>query len=365
MSFNKLVNQLECHRRVLFLSLLAMMFLRCETKELEFIQPYQFVNEEFDDVGELPPIIESEPVIVEPELPQVNEPESNQIILEDLEEAESEEDIEESSITILEKVGEFVLAEPEESSEIVQEQANNLTEEEILEFFDENFEISADLLAVAQNARQNDNIGDLFPDLDIPFDLEDLDLDARKDFNTTLQKELFLANLRIATLVGPCADAARASYQSAVSRLESTRGTQLTTAETNYQNRLNLAQQRLEGRNAASLSLFQQRLQAGQSSISRLLRAANNVSRFNSRLASFYRLYALIYMVNLRDTLGRSYTLSLTANQNAFNREIADALVLRNETITTVNENYNTELVRVDNVLRAALDTCHNQGAGN
>lgn len=70
-------------------------------------------------------------------------------------------------------------------------------------------------------------------------------------------------------------------------------------------------------------------------------------------------------MVNLRNVIGRSYTLSLTANQNALNRENANALVLRNETIITINANYNTELVRVDNILRAALDTCHNQGAGN
>lgn len=72
-----------------------------------------------------------------------------------------------------------------------------------------------------------------------------------------------------------------------------------------------------------------------------------------------------MYMVNLRNVIGRSYTLSLTANQNALNRENANALVLRNETIITINANYNTELVRVDNILRAALDTCHNQGAGN
>lgn len=364
MNFNKLVNRLECHRRVLFLSLLAMMFLRCETKELEFIQPYQFVNEEFDDVGELPPIVEPEPVIEEPELPQVAEPKNTEPLLEDLDAAESDADIDESSITILEKVAVFV-EESEETSEEIQEQANNLTEEEISEFFDESFEISSELLELAEEANQNADIGDLFPGLDIPLDLEDLEFDSRKDFNTSLHKELFLANLRIATLVGPCADAARASYQSAISRLESTRSTQLTTAETNYQNRLNLAQQRLADRNAASLILFQERLQAGQATVTRILRAANNVSRFNSRFASIYRYYALIYMVNLRSVVGRAYTLSLTANQNTFNRESADALVLRNETITTINANYNTELVRVDNLLQTALDTCHNQGAGN
>jgi hypothetical protein len=365
MSFKKLVNQLECHRQVLFLSLLAMMFLRCDTKELDFMQPYQFVNDDFDNVGELPPVIEPEPVIEEPELPQVVEPEEAQTLFNDVDDAEDEGDLEESSITILEKVAEFVFAEPEESSENVQEQANNLSEDEISEFFDENFEISADLLEVAENAKQNADIGLLFPGLNIPLDLEDFDFDARKDFNTTLHKELFLANLRTATLVGPCADAARTAYQSAISRLETTRNTQLATAETNYQNRLNLAQQRLGSRNAASLSLFQERLREGQLIISRFLRAANSLSRFNVRLASFYRYYAFIYMINLREVYGRSYTLSLLANQNAFNREISDALVLRNQSITTINTNYNTELVSINNVLQAALNTCHNQGAGN
>lgn len=139
----------------------------------------------------------------------------------------------------------------------------------------------------------------------------------------------------------------------------------MTTAETNYQNRLNLAQQRLDDRNAASLILFQERLKVGQLTVTRILRAANNISRFNVRLENLYRYYALMYMVNLRNVIGRSYTLSLTANQNALNRENANALVLRNETIITINANYNTELVRVDNILRAALDTCRNQGAGN
>lgn len=218
MNFNKLVNRLEHHRRVLFLSLLVIMFLRCETKELEFIQPYQFVNEEFDDVGELPPIMEPELVIEEPELAQVAEPEDTQLLLDDLESAESDADIDESSITILEKVAEFV-EESKKTSEVIQEQANNFSEDEISEFFDESFEITVELLELAEEINQNVDIGYLFPGLDIPLDLEDIDFDGRKDFNTSLQRELFLANLRIATLVGPCADAARASYQSAILRL--------------------------------------------------------------------------------------------------------------------------------------------------
>jgi hypothetical protein len=365
MNINKLVNRLNGHQRVFFLSLFVLMFLRCDTKELEFIQPYQFVSEEFDSITELPPVEDPDPEVAEPELPLINEPAQTQLLFQDLNEAENDEDVDETTLTILEKVEAFILAKPDETAEAVQEQAELLSEDDISAFFDEEFEFSADLLELAASAKEDLDIGSLFTSLLIPIELVEIDFGGRKDLYTALEKDMFLENLRTATLVGPCAEAARAASRSAGIRLEASRNAQLENIEATYQRRLTEAEQRLASRNAAALSLYQSRLIAGQAIITSILGVANKVARFNRSLASRYRYYAFVYMINLRTVYAQSYTLSIRANQAAYEREIGVALSLRSQVGSEVDENYNVGLININNLLRDALNNCHNQGAGN
>nr|MBI1231626.1 hypothetical protein [Cytophagales bacterium] len=365
MNFTKKVRQIVRFKRVLYLSFLAVLFMRCGTQELEFIQPYQFVNDDFDGIGELPAVTDEDPVIVEPELPEIVDSEEAEDLLNDLTDANSEADVDAFSETILERIAAFVEAQPDAVSEELKQLAEGLEEADISALFDEDAELDPDLLALIESALGDLSIEFLFPDLIIPPGLIEDDPDARKDFGTALEKNLMLENLRTATLVGPCADEARAAYEEAVDRLEASRTAQLATTETNYQNRLTAAQQRLAARNAAALTLYRNRLQFGTLYGNLLLAAANRIARFNPVWANYYRWYAYLYLVHLRNIYARSYTLSLQANQNAFLAETTNALLQRNLIRSIIEANFTAAMANANSILQAALNACHNQGAAN
>ena len=365
MKFNKKTHWLGGLPRILLLSFLGLTFIRCGTQELEFIQPYQFVNEEFDGIGELPAVTDEDPVIVEPEYPELVDSEEAEDLLDDLGSAESEADVEAGSISILESIAAFVEGQPEGVSEELKELAEGLTEADILAMFDEDAELDPDLLALIELALADMDIEFLFPDLIIPPGLTEDDVDARKDFGTALEKNLMLENLRTATLVGPCAEEARAAYEQAVVRLEASRTAQLATTETNYQNRLTAAQQRLVARNAAAFTLYQSRLQFGILYGNFLLAAANSIARFSPVWANYYRWYAFLYLVRLRNLYGQMYILSLRANQIAYMQETTNALLRRNLIRSIIEANFNAAMANANGLLQVALNACHNQGAGN
>lgn len=365
MNFNKTANRIKSILRISFLSFLALMFVRCGTQELEYIQPYQFVNEEFDGIGELPEVLDEDPVIVEPEYPEIVDSPQAETLLNDLESAESEGDVDAFSVTILERIAAFVEGQPDELSEELKELAEGLTEADIIAMFDEGAELDPDILALVLAAIEDLDIGFLFPSIIIPPGLTEDNPSDRKDFSTDLKKNMMLENLRTATLVGPCADEARAAFNRAVDRLEASRTAQLAITETNYQNRLTAAQQRLITRNAAAFTIYRSRLQFAILYGNRLLSVANSISRFNRQWASYYRWYAYLYLVRLRNLYGQIYTLSLRANQIAFMQETTNALLQRDLVISIIEANFNAAIANIENLLQAALNACHNQGAGN
>jgi hypothetical protein len=125
------------------------------------------------------------------------------------------------------------------------------------------------------------------------------------------------------------------------------------------------AQQRLAARNAAVFAIYQNQLQFGIMYGNLLLAAANNIARFNPVWANYYRWYALLYLVHLRNLYGRMYTLSLQANQNAFLQETTNALLQRDVVRSIIEANFNAAMGNINSLLSAALNACHNQGAGN
>ncbi|WP_158859854.1 hypothetical protein, partial [Lunatibacter salilacus] len=340
MNYNKKANRLKSLLRISFLSFLVLTFVRCGTQQLEYIQPYQFVNEEFDGIGELPAVPDEDPVIEEPEYPEIVDSPQAAVLLDDLTAAESEADVDAFSVNLLEQISEFVEELPEGASEELKELAEALTEADIMAMFEEGAELDPALLELVQAALGSSDIGFLFPTIIIPPGLIEEDPEGRKDFSTALEKSLMLENLRTATLVGPCADEARAAFNRAVDRLEASRTAQLATTETNYQNRLTAAQQRLITRNATAYSLYQQRLQYAILYGNRLLAVANSIARFNPAWANSFRWYALLYLTHLRYLYGQNYTLWLRANQNAFMQETANALLQRNLINSIIEANF-------------------------
>jgi|GEM_PF-4865180 len=190
---------------------MGLSFVRCGTQELEYVQPYQFVSEEFEGIGELPAVPDPDPVIVEPEYPEIADSPEAQALLDDMRAAESEADVDALSVTLLESIAAFVENQPEGISEELIELAEGLTEADILALFDEDAGLDPDLLALIQAAIGSTDIGFLFTSIIIPPVLTE-DPAGRKDFASDYEKNLMLENLRTATLIGPCADEARAAY---------------------------------------------------------------------------------------------------------------------------------------------------------
>nr|MBI1230573.1 hypothetical protein [Cytophagales bacterium] len=364
MNCNKKTSLFRGCGKFLLFSLIGWMFLQCETKELEFMQPYQFVNDDFDGIVDLPAVADPDPVIEEPVAGEILESEEVQNIEEELGAAESEADVEASTVTILEKIAEFVLEQPEETSDEVIELADVLTEEQIAAIFDAETELDPEFIVLAEEANEDLDIGELFPDIILP-PLDEENVDGRKDYSMPFDKNLIIENLRTATLVGPCADAARDSYDAAISRLVTIRDGQLATAQATFQTRFLAAQQRFEARNLQAILDYQNRLQASIVFVNRLLVVSTRLARFNVSWARWYRWYAWIYMIRTRDTIDRLYRFALQASQVAYDRDIANAEQQRDSVRTTIQANFANAVANADSILSAALNTCHNQGAGN
>jgi hypothetical protein len=364
MNCNKKTSLFRGRGKFLLFSLIGWMFLQCETKELEFMQPYQFVNDDFDGIVDLPTVTDPDPVIEEPVAGEIVESEEVQNIAAELGAAESEADVEASTVTILEKIAEFVLEQPEETSEDVIELADALTAEQIAEIFDASTELDPEFIALAEEANGDLDLGELFPDFVLPpLDLDDID--GRKDYSVPFDKNLFIENLRTATLVGPCAEAARDSYDAAISRLVTIRDGQLTTAQSTFQTRFLAAQARFEERNLAAILDLQTRLSASIDVVTELLAVSNSLAGVNTSWARWYRWYAWIYMVRTRDTIDRLFKSVLEANLTAYDNDIANAEQRRDIVTTEIQSNFDTAVAIADSILTDELDKCHNQGAGN
>ncbi|EKB47903.1 hypothetical protein B879_03491 [Cecembia lonarensis LW9] len=353
------------------ISLIAVFFffMRCNSKDLEFIQPYQFIVADFEDTPNLEEVIEEEPEVEEAVEATVVVPEAPSAIINDLENAESDEDVDRESVEVLTKVTDFVETEveDEEKQAAVSTAVDNITEESVEEFLQEDAEVDEDILAVAIGAAESVDLGDLFPDLDLPDLPDDVDLgeEGRFEFDAISEIEFDLEQFRVNTLVGPCADAARNAFDVALSNLNTQRDNNLNTVTQNFNRRVTDANDRLTSRNQVALTNFRNGLRGLNEFIVSNLRAASSIERFNPRLARNLRNFTVLYMHYFRFILDRQYRFNLESIQRQRNIEVANAQVLRNNSISSINASYNAAVTSLNNTLSNALNNCHNQGTGN
>lgn len=360
--------KLNFDKRLLPLGFLvvALLFFRCSSQDLEFIQPYQFVVENIT-VEPLPPVTETEPPVAEPPAPVVREPEVVTVIINDIENAESEDDVEEETVQILTAVVDFVEAQDDEKEEAVAQKAEALDEDVVGDVLREDAELDERILATAVAAAASDEIGNLFPEIELPTLPGDIPGGRLifEEFDEIEEIEIDLELFRINTLVGPCATTAQNAYDVELNNLNTQRTNNLNTAEQNFNRRVSEADARLNARNLAALNNYRASLLAVQSFINSYLRAAASIQRFSPRLASNLRYYALLYMYYYRFIIDESYRFNLEANARFRTQEVNNATTLRQQTVNTINTQYNTRLAELNTALRNALDNCHNQGTGN
>ncbi|WP_154855471.1 hypothetical protein [Cyclobacterium xiamenense] len=372
---------------LLLLVFLAGLSIKCSTSEMDFIDPFEFVTEEFDNVPDV--------VVVEDPEPEVQEVETGEVAnlevageltgsIVQVVESEGALELAEETEQIVEKVEETsnaVLSEALGSTdeEVLTEAVESFEEEEAVALLEEETVLTEEqetvLTAVEAAPEAFEEIGALLPAVEETEDFSILEEDEEEfpddiDFDLELDLELSVKTsasaLRSLTLVGPCAESANEAYAVAVARLEQQRDANLATISQNYQRRITEANSRLAERTNAYNAFFSARLSSIRNNVRAIFAAARRVSeRGDFRRARQLRYYAFAYSYWARYSLFRFRFRTFETFRRRRILEIREAQASATRLAANVRSNFNQSLVVADANLREALDSCHNQGAGN
>ncbi|MGY6522246.1 MAG: hypothetical protein ACXIUD_10975 [Mongoliitalea sp.] len=341
----------------LFLSLGIALF-QCTGKDLEFLDPFNFVNNDFENIGTIPTVNDPDPAPVIPPLAQIVQPEITQAVITDITGATSPADITPANQAVLADVSEAIAALTPAQQAVFATEVGGLSAIRIAEILTNESALSAEALAAVEALLANPDMQALFPELRLP---QAVPPAAELDFDW-IEEGL---NARINTLVGPCADAARAAYDQAVIRITQNRDTQLATFTANFDRRTQEAATRATNRIAQVNTLYQQRLGTVQTIATNLLLAANAIQPTDAILANRIRQFAFVYTVSWRTALFEGLAADLVAIEAARLADIANATAARDAAIASLTTAFNAAIQEANNILNTALNSCHNQGTGS
>lgn len=343
-----------------------LLFFACSSQDLEFIQPYQFINKDFESIAELPPLEEEEPVIQEPERSEVTNSNAIEPILPNLSSATSEDDIDETAKEFLANVSDFVVDLDDDTEELLTGEARNLNSTAVDQLLGEGVELNNGILQIAILAAESSPVSSLFPSLVLP-QLPDLlinpsgRLTGEDEFGFDLDFEF----VRVSTLVGSCAVAANQAYDEALGQLNNQRAIRIETANQNLNRRVAEAEARLLSRDQAALDEYRASLTTLRENINNNIDAANNLQTFSPELADNLRYYTLLYSYYYKYIIDLNYDFYLEYHERLRDNEVAIAGILLQQSLKNINNDYNMAKSNLDNVLQTSLNNCHNQGSGN
>ncbi|MGY6522244.1 MAG: hypothetical protein ACXIUD_10965 [Mongoliitalea sp.] len=338
--------------------MIGLAFVQCADKDLEFLDPFNFVNNDFDNVGNIPTVNDPDPAAVIPPLAESIEPAITQVVITDITGATSPDDITEENQEILSDLSAGIAALTPAQQATFAAEINALSAERIAEILNEEDGLSEAALAAVEALLQNPEISNLFPELRLP---QPLPPAAELDFDW-IEEGL---NARINTLVGPCADAARAAYDEALTRITQNRDAQLATITANFDRRTQEAATRAATRITQVNTLYQQRIQTVQSVGSNLQLAAAAIQPLSANLANSIRQFAFVYVVSWKTALVAGLNADLAAIEAARLADIANATTARYTAIASLTAAFNAALQEINAILNTALNACHNQGSGS
>ena len=354
-------------RGFFFGSMLLLSFLlwNCDSQDLEFIDPYEFVNDDFDNIPDLSEVEDEDPVIVEPEVGSVEQSAETQSLVNDILNAGSTGEISQETQEKLEDVQTFT----QQLSTAVNEKAQNLTSTEVANILDPSQELDADLEEVrASLANAPAEIKALMPKIQLTVDFDDLpgtpaqaSSQAQSTINPGLPFEVFMQNV-----TGPCADAAYDAYDEKVLVLTEQRDANFFIIESNYARRLDEADDRLITRQNSQAERLQTIRTEMVEATGDILAAADQAESLGeTATATQLRQLALLYAVDARSALNEWNTLVLELLDVRLVQEKAQALEIRETKTAQVTAEYEAAVAQADAVLQNSLSNCHNQGSGN
>ncbi|MDX1760563.1 MAG: hypothetical protein R3218_00235 [Christiangramia sp.] len=353
-------------RGVIFCSMLLLSALlwNCDTQDLEFIDPYEFVNDEFDNIPDLPEVVDEDPVIIEPEVGTVEQSAETQSLVNDIINAGSTGELSEESKAKLQNVENYSA----QLSASVNEQAKNLTNSDIANILDPTQELNADLEQLREALKNAPaEIRALLPKIQLTVDFDDLPSTTNTaTASTTAFDPGNSLDFFMQTVSGPCADAAYDAYDEKLVELTGQRDANFFIIESNYARRISEADARLvERQNAQAERLETIRTQMIDATEDILAAAEEADSIGETEMAAQLRQLALLYAVDARSALNEWNILVLELLQVRMTQEKAEALAIREAKTAEVTAQFTAAKVQADALLQQSLNNCHNQGSGN
>ncbi|GAB2767871.1 hypothetical protein GCM10010465_11370 [Actinomadura fibrosa] len=329
------------------------MLFNCSTKDLEYIDPYEFVSDDFEDIGEMPPVEDQDPEFTAPALGSVQNSAATQAIITDLGSGGLSTETQ-ASLTALQNFSATLPAG-------VAAEAQALTEAQITAIMStENFDGElANLESLLDDLPAE--IAALLPSIQFTADYTGTaSAAADAPFNTSFRR------LAVAQAVtGPCAEAVQEAYAIVMEELTTTRDAQLASIQANYTRRLTEADARYESR-LATLNADYDTYKAELTAVAvDLLQLAVALETTEPAIADQLKLAALIYAVEASSSLTAWYTAAVNLLEQKRTEEKAAVLTIKEALTATVNANFAALKAEADAALQQALNNCHNQGSGN
>lgn len=349
---------------LLFSGLAGASFLmyNCSSKDLEFIDPFEFVYD-FGEV-EMDSVEDPEPSFDEPDTGEVTGSVSTQAIIEDVTTATAVEDIDASTRTGQESINDFSQG---LSTEVLQIAAG-LDATGAAAILNADNELDSELASLAtQLSGSTGTLQELLPSIDFSCSAEDGQEVAKALNKGQIVTDSFgLEPVAQSTLFGPCVDAAEEAYDEAVAGVALQRDENITLIESNESTRLSDADTRFDARFTQQQDDYTSNEAALLATVEGLISAVDAaVALGDTDLTEELQLLALFYAVNGRTDLQEWNAAVVECLEALQAEEIATIEQLADDRTAQVLANYNSATAEVDSLLADALNNCHNQGAGN
>lgn len=342
---------------VLGAAICASLLESCKSKDLEFVEPFEFVLPDLE-----PPDIQVEleaPVVAEPTVPTITVPNQAQQQTSQLAAAATPQDVPTAVQNSLDAASNIASAAGVSASDVNSFDQNDFTAISSTPVDD----LNSSILAAGQAAAQNPVLTSLFPSLSAPSgrfasapganQLPDV-LEPMQPFEE---------------VTGPCADRARDLFEqarAALLQIKADKESEVNAFFTPLYSDLNSRQASRNGIAADSLTVRISRLNTLVASmLTTADRFTNNGDQASIDLAFQIRSLAVIYYIYTYSLIRGAYDSTVTINETAKNNEKADLDAAKQNALDFILAKFNETQAKYEAALAKGLEDCHNQGGGN
>jgi hypothetical protein len=334
----------------------ALLFMRCGTEDLGFIEPFELSFEDkFENLVTPPSITDREPVIKTPPKSEVKIPQEVNVALNGLKAATTPQAVTQALQPATGGLSAFLATTTTEKKDKLQSLTQTVNVAFLNSLKSGSTTLDALTLSLIQDAQGNKDIQKFLPTLTTPplggrLLPESLPIKGEPAIGETM---------RIQNLVGPCREQANEAYQEQLTALNALR-----TAE---EAKIQAAFTR---RNGEALARYNSRIAAAQTAFNTAW-DQNVTATFNllvtqlPNLSSSQVQYLILYIVTTSNSLLKALEADLKAIVQFYADEQKEITAIRTASLTALSTWYTAEKKELDDRLASVLTSCHNQGTGN